>query len=110
MNEAVRNGQPLFFARILTNVSIKTINNMKSKHLLVEDQLEILEALNILMKHKVEVLFLFMETQYFLQIKDKRKWRVFKPTGTVSKPLLIKTVKEMPYFIRYRCQKIANQN
>lgn len=83
---------------------------MKSKHSLVEDQLEISEALNILMKHKVEVLFLYMETQYFLQIKGKKKWRVFKPTGTVSKPLLIDKVNEIPYFIRYRCQKIVNQN
>ena len=103
-------GSLLFYVGILTDVSIKTINSMKSKQLLVEDQLEISEALNTLMKHKVEVLFLFMETQYFLEIKGKRKWRVFKPTGTASKPLLMDTVNEIPYFIRYRCQKIANQN
>lgn len=62
---------------------------------------EIAEAMNILMKHNVEVMFLFKETQYHFLIRGKRNWRQYKKNQSIRLGL------KLPHpFILYRCQKM----
>lgn len=62
---------------------------------------EIAEAMNILMKHNIEVMFLFKETQYHFLIRGKRNWRLYKKNQTFRI-----SSKQAASFILYRCQKM----
>lgn len=62
---------------------------------------EVTQALNVLVKYRIEVFFLYKESSVYFQVSKKRNWRIYSVENQV-----VSQRRGTPPFIRYRCQKL----